>query len=157
MDEANRARRRGGEFTGRHMLAAMAVGFGIVIAVNFTMAALARSSFSGVVVQNSYVASQHFNRWLEQARMGEALGWKAELARDGDGRLVVRTHNIPQGAVVSVELRRPLGQSEMHRLDLRVGEDRSYRSDEPLAPGRWIARLRVEADGHVWREQRELP
>jgi len=157
MNEANRSRRRGGEFTGKHMLAAMVVGFGIVIAVNFTMAALARSSFSGVVVENSYVASQHFNRWLEQARAGRALGWKAELARDGDGRLVARTQNVPQGAVVSVELRRALGEREDWQISLRAVGPQLYRSDEPLAPGRWIARLRVEADGHVWREQRELP
>ena len=54
-------------FTGRHMFATLVVFFGIVIAVNFTMASYATTTFGGLVVENSYVASQKFNRWLDEA------------------------------------------------------------------------------------------
>ncbi|MFP5454579.1 MAG: FixH family protein, partial [Alphaproteobacteria bacterium] len=54
--------RRG--FTGRHMAASMVGFFTVVIAVNVTMATVASHSFGGTVVDNSYVASQRFNRWL---------------------------------------------------------------------------------------------
>ncbi|RWK14298.1 FixH family protein, partial [Mesorhizobium sp.] len=48
-------------FTGRHMLAIILAFFGVVIAVNLTMATLANTSWTGLVVENTYVASQQFN------------------------------------------------------------------------------------------------
>ena len=48
-------------FTGWHMLAIMLAFFGTIITVNFTMAYLATSTWSGLVVKNTYVASQQFN------------------------------------------------------------------------------------------------
>jgi nitrogen fixation protein FixH len=56
------------------MAAIMVAFFAVVIAVNVYMARLASSTFTGVVVENSYVASQHFNRWLDEARAEERLG-----------------------------------------------------------------------------------
>ncbi|MBX4975304.1 cation transporter, partial [Rhizobium lentis] len=49
-------------FTGLHMLLATSAFFAVVIAVNVTMAFYASSSWSGLVVENTYVASQEFNR-----------------------------------------------------------------------------------------------
>ncbi len=59
-------------FTGRHMLFAMLAFFGVIIAVNLTMAVFATKSWTGLVVKNSYVASQAFNRELEQAKVQES-------------------------------------------------------------------------------------
>jgi len=55
-------------FTGWHMTGILLGFFGIIVAVNFTMATLATRTFGGVVVQNSYVASQRYNEWLKAAR-----------------------------------------------------------------------------------------
>ena len=55
-------------FTGWHMLAIMLAFFGTIITVNFTMAYLATSSWSGLVVKNTYVASQQFNGKTEAIR-----------------------------------------------------------------------------------------
>ena len=62
------ASRGSGPFTGWHMLAICVAFFGVVIAVNVVMADLAISTFSGEVVENSYVASQRFNGWLDEAK-----------------------------------------------------------------------------------------
>jgi nitrogen fixation protein FixH len=51
-------------FTGRHMTGILVAFFGVVMTVNFTMAYVAISGFGGTVVDNSYVASQNYNRWL---------------------------------------------------------------------------------------------
>src|SRR5690606_4480933 len=67
-------------FTGRHMLAAVVAFFGVIVAVNLTMATFAMNSWSGLVVKNSYVASQEFNDRAEAGRARAALGWQAELA-----------------------------------------------------------------------------
>uniref|UniRef100_UPI00286E75F7 FixH family protein n=1 Tax=Sandarakinorhabdus sp. TaxID=1916663 RepID=UPI00286E75F7 len=76
-------------FTGRHMWMVMIGFFGLVIAVNFTMAWLASSTFGGTIVDNSYVASQKFNGWLQAARAQKALGWTARLGLDGGRHVMV--------------------------------------------------------------------
>jgi nitrogen fixation protein FixH len=69
-----------GEFTGRHMLLVMLAFFGVIIAVNVTMATFANTSWSGLIVKNSYVASQHFNAQAQAARAQAALGWTGTIA-----------------------------------------------------------------------------
>ena len=54
--------------TGRTMTAILCAFFGVVIAVNILMATIATRTFGGVVVENSYVASQEYNGWLAQSR-----------------------------------------------------------------------------------------
>ena len=54
-------------FTGRHMAMILVAFFGVVIVVNLIMARYASSTFGGIVVENSYVASQEFNKWLDEA------------------------------------------------------------------------------------------
>lgn len=145
------------KFTGMHMAMVMVGGFSVVIAVNFYMASLAVGGFGGVVVQNSYVASQKFNGWLEQARESEALGYSAQLERDEDGHLLVSAQNLPGSALLTADMRRPLGKPEDISLNFEhIGAD-LYRSTQALAPGRWIARLSVDSSEGRWVMEREIP
>lgn len=145
------------KFTGKHMAMVMVGGFGIVIAVNFYMASLAVGGFGGVVVKNSYVASQRFNGWLEEAREGERLGYSAEMGRDDTGRMLVTTQGVPESALLSASIRRPLGEpADASLVFERVGEN-LYRSTEALDHGRWIARLSVDSSAGRWVTERELP
>ncbi|QFT76471.1 FixH family protein [Erythrobacter sp. THAF29] len=144
------------KFTGKHMAAVLVIGFGIVVAVNFFMASLATSGFHGVVVENSYVASQKFNGWLDEAEKSRALGWKVETVRDESGFVVVEAANLPGEARVEAELRRPIGEREYASLAFTSSGDGRYRSTEPVTPGRWIIRLRIEAGGDVWTGESEL-
>ncbi|ESZ68246.1 hypothetical protein X726_32300 [Mesorhizobium sp. L103C105A0] len=75
----NATTRKPREFTGRHMLATVLAFFGVVIAVNLTMATLANTSWTGLVVENTYVASQQFNKKAEEGRAQAALGWTGQL------------------------------------------------------------------------------
>jgi nitrogen fixation protein FixH len=145
-----------GEFTGKHMLAVLVGGFGIVFAVNFTMAAYATGSFSGVVVENSYVASQKYNGWLEEARESDKLGWSVDLDREASGRLAVLTADVPEGAQVSAELRRPLGKAEHRSLAFAADGSGRFVSGEAVPDGRWIVRLSIEYAGQRWAEEREV-
>jgi len=140
-----------GEFTGRHMAAAMVGGFGVVIAVNLVMASLATETFGGVVVENSYVASQKFNGWLDQAERIRDLGWDVGVARDKAGRLMVTTGHVPKGAEVSGVARHPLGYEDDRFLQFAEAGNGSYLSRESLPPGRWTVRLEVRAGGENWR------
>ena len=145
------------EFTGRHMLLVMVAGFGIVMAVNFLMAGLATSGFGGVIVANSYVASQKYNLWLAEAERERALGWSAEIRRGDDGRLLVETQDAPPEAHVSAALRRPLGEPDPLTITLEPKGDATYASAAALPPGRWIVRLQIDHAGQSWRMERELP
>ncbi len=148
---------RQGEFTGRHMLLVMIAGFGVVMAVNFLMASLATSGFGGVIVTNSYVASQKYNGWLAEAERERALGWNAQISRAADGRLLVETVGAPVGATVVAMLRRPLGAAEHATIELEQTGQRAFASPAALPPGRWIVRIRIEHQGQTWRMERELP
>lgn len=143
-------------FTGRHFAAIMVGGFGIVMAVNFTMAHYATSGFSGVVVENSYVASQKFNGWMDEARAQQRLGWHGALSRDAQGRLVLDAPGIPDGAQVTAELRRPIGQRETAALTLQADSAGRFVSPQALTPGRWIARVAITAEGQTVRFESEV-
>lgn len=143
-------------FTGRHMFAILFVGFGIVAAVNFYMASLATGGFHGIVVENSYVASQKFNDWLDEAEEMRALGWQVEAGRDEAGHVVLATSEVPEGATITAELRRPLGEHEFADLTFVSTGAGEYRSAASVADGRWTMRLFIEAQGKKWAEESEL-
>lgn len=144
------------EFTGKDMAAILIAGFGIVIAVNFYMASVAINGFGGVVVENSYVASQKYNGWLEQAREAEALGYSATVKRGSMGQLIVTTESVPHSAVVTAELRRPLGKPEHQSLSFAMDEPGRFISTGTVPAGRWIVRLTIENDGQSWIDESQV-
>lgn len=144
------------QFTGKHMAGVLIGGFGIVVAVNFYMASLATGGFHGVVVENSYVASQNFNDWLKEAESARALGWRAQAHRDENGRVNVVTQSVPENAVITAELRRPIGSHEFASLSFSSIGDGRHRSTESVLTGRWTVRLFIEADGQKWAQEFEL-
>ncbi|MBB3357124.1 MULTISPECIES: FixH family protein [unclassified Novosphingobium] len=140
-------------FTGRHMAAILITFFGVVIIVNVVMARLALSTFGGVVVENSYVASQNFNRWLGEARSEKALGFAGSIARDETGALAVvlndaQGHAIA-GAAVTALAEHPLGLRDDLALSLNETAPGHYRA--ALPGGRWRIKLKVVQHGATWR------
>ena len=140
-------------FSGWHMLALLVAFFGLVIVVNVYMAHLATSTFTGEVTENGYVASQNFNRWLDQAAREKALGWNAVVARQTDGRLVVTvTGKGTEQATLSAQADRPLGTgvAVIRDITFRRGLGGGFVSDVKLADGRWRLRLTLTAQGKQW-------
>lgn len=143
-------------FTGRRMAAILVAFFGTVVAVNFTMAGYASSTFGGIVVENSYVASQEFNSWLERAAEAKALGWRAEPNRLPDSRVEIRLTGAPEGTAVSAEARHPLGRlADRHLTFVPSGPGR-YVSVEALPTGRWTLRIEAKSGGTQWRAEEPL-
>ena len=146
------------EFTGKHAAAIIVTGFAIIIAVNLFMATLAVRGFGGVIVENSYVAGQEFNDWLDAAEEQEALGWSVEMTRSENGYLLIDTTSVPDGVIVSAVARRPLGQPESKSLGFIEATPGNHVSLEPLDSGRWIVRLKVASpDGETWSIEEYLP
>lgn len=143
-------------FTGWHMTGILVAFFGVVVTVNFTMASYARSSFGGVVVENSYVASQEYNGWLEAAREQDKLGWTVESRWRDDRYLEVKLADVPDDARVSSVARHPLGRLPDRELEFQRAGSALFVSQDELPAGRWILRLEVTAGGDSWRSEQDL-
>lgn len=146
-----------GPFTGRHIAAILVAFFAVVITVNLVMARDAISTFGGVVVENSYVASQEYNTWLDEAAKEKALGWKAEAKRDPDGRVAITLVGAPTaGVTVQGDAWHPLGRLPDRTLHFQRQADGSYLSDAALPAGRWRLRIMANTGKQRWRTEQEL-
>lgn len=145
-----------GPFTGRHITMIMVAFFGVVIAVNLIMARYATSTFGGVVVKNSYVASQQYNVWLKEAEKEKAMGWSAAAERRADGRIAVALARAPKGAVLTGDAWHPLGRLPDQPLTFTRQSDGSFLSGQPLPAGRWRLRIEARAGEQRWRTELDL-
>lgn len=143
-------------FTGYTMAMILVGFFGFVAAVNFTMAKYASATFGGVVVENSYVASQEFNSWLENAKVQDALGWEITSTWRADRRIVVNAVNVPKGATMTANARHPLGRAAVQPLTMIEQPDGRFVSEQRLPDGRWSVELIITAGTHVWRGKEAL-
>ncbi len=149
-----------GPITGAKAFAIFASFFVVIIAVNLVLAYKAVSTFSGLVVQNSYIASQTFD--AERAAQ-EALGWTAAAAieRGAAGAELVLALTGPDarpvaGAAVSGMLRRATVQTADQPLSLAF-DGTVWRAPVSDAPGRWILELTATAaDGTPFRQRLAL-
>ena len=148
-----------GTFTGRHMLLIMLAFFGVIIAVNLTMATLARTSWTGFVVRNSYVASQEFNEKVDAARAQRALGWSADLEIAGNHAVLRLKDQAGRPLAMRdavLVLRSPSSDAEDRTVQLaRDGDAMSARTD--LRAGLWVVEIVANVDGHErWRDTRRI-
>ncbi len=139
-----------GEFTGRHMAIIMVSFFGVIITVNLTMAIFANTTWTGLVVKNSYVASQEFNGVLQQSRKQAALGWRGEIS--GSGKTVTFELHKPDGSEVAigkvgVMFRRPATEVLDHMVELSHQTNGIYSGAIDLGPGNWTAEVNAELTG----------
>lgn len=140
------------EFTGKHMLATMVAFFGVIITVNLVMARFAITTWSGLVVPNTYVASQEFNTKAAESRAIAALGYQIKLTPNVDGLAVdfIDADGNPAVADSMVaQLRRPVGEHQDREMVLLRGSDGVYRGAGELAEGEWIATVTATRDGQT--------
>ncbi len=140
------------EIKGWHVFTGFALAFGVIIAVNLTLAFNAVSTFPGLEVKNSYVASQSFdaNRSAQQA-----LGWEVSAHLEGNA-LVLRI--LDEGVAVSPEIIEVIFGRATH-----VGEDQTpvfafydnaLRASVDAGEGNWNLRLKALApDGTLFQQR----
>lgn len=140
------------EFTGKHMLGAMIAFFGVIITVNLVMARFAITTWSGLVVPNTYVASQEFNGRAAKSRAIAALGYQIDLDSNADGLSIVFTDAGGEPAVVDslvAQLRRPVGTHQDREMILTRDPEGIYRAAGELAEGEWIATVTATRGGEM--------
>ncbi len=145
-----------GRFTGRHMWAILLAFFAVVFAVNMLMAVLAVRGWTGLVVPNSYVASQQFNAVLERAAAQKARGWQGRLAM-ADGVLSLSLRDAAgrplAGFSFTARFSRPVHARDDFVLRLRETAPGVYAAQVGARPGHWRLSLRGQrGDGARWRQ-----
>jgi nitrogen fixation protein FixH len=149
-----------GPITGPKAFAIFASFFVVIIAVNLVLAYQAVTTFSGLVVKNSYVASQTFDA---ERHAQEALGWTthAAIRRGAAGSELVLTLTGPEArpvadAVVAGMLRRATMRTEDQTLAFAF-DGTAWRAPVTAGPGRWVLELTATAaDGTPFRQRLAL-
>jgi nitrogen fixation protein FixH len=140
-----------GTFKGWHMAVITVSFFAVIIAVNITLAVFANRSWTGLVVENSYVASQNFNRDAEIARQQHAVGWQMKLDMSkgpAEVSILDRAGKPLLGLAVHALLQHPVSDSQDQQLMLREIQPGIYASAGTLASGSWIVDVTAEGDDH---------
>lgn len=145
-----------GEITGRQVFAFTAGAFGIIIAVNLTMAYKAVSTFPGLEVKNGYIASQTFDA---ERRAQEALGWTLTPAyRAGHLSLDIRDADGLPAAVADMSVlvgRTTEAKDDMTPVFHREGG--LHVADVTLPRGKWMLKIEARAtDGTLFRQRIDL-
>lgn len=145
-----------GTFTGWHMLGVMVLFFGTIITVNAVMAWNASRSWSGLVVQNTYVASQQFNGKVREARAFAASGLDGKLSVEPDALRYTLTRQgkpeVTADKVVAV-LKRPVEEHEDVRVEMAHQGEGVFVAAANLKRGQWIADIiATSGDTVVYRQ-----
>ena len=146
-------------FTGRHMAAVMIAFFGVVIVVNLIMARFAITTYGGLVVDNSYVASQHYNEWLQRAEAQDRLGWAQSARLDADRYVcldVTKDGKPLDGLTITATLMHPLGVEPARPIRFEPMLDGSLRSTTAAPQGRWRLEFSVKRGSDEARYREEL-
>ncbi len=144
------------ELTGRKVLAITSGAFAIVIGVNLLLAWKAISTFPGLEVKNSYVASQTFD--TDRAAQ-LALGWTLDSAYAADTlRLTFRDANGQPAPVRDLTVL--VGRTTEAREDVRPVfgyDDGQFSAALPLRSGKWMMRVQAfHPDGTAFRQRIDL-
>ncbi|VAW46980.1 Type cbb3 cytochrome oxidase biogenesis protein CcoH [hydrothermal vent metagenome] len=128
------------EFTGWHMLIIMLSFFAVVFGMNILMATSALRAWTGLVVKNTYVASQEYNGKVAANRAQHALGWTSSVEFNGQSFTFsfVDGDEVPiKAEQVNVQINRVVGTKGDLKLNLALQEDGSYAFPAQLASGVW--------------------
>ena len=134
-------------FTSWHMAAITISFFAVIIAVNLTLAVFASTSWTGLVVANSYVASQSFNRDAGIARQQQALGWQMNLTVDRSLAkiAILDRDNLPMtGLDIRAVLQRPTDEAGDQVLELHEAGAGIYMANTTIGGGVWVADITAE-------------
>jgi nitrogen fixation protein FixH len=144
------------ELTGKHVFAITAGAFAVIIGVNLVLAVKAVSTFPGMEVKNSYVASQGFN---DRKAAQESLGW-VMVPRFDNGQMTLAFTDRNGLPVPVQDLQVLVGRTteaanDTYPVFTRQGD--VYAADVPLSKGKWMVKVTAKsADGTLFEQRSEL-
>ncbi len=134
------------QITGKQVFFVTASAFTVIIGVNLTLAYKAVSTFPGLEVKNSYVASQSFEARRDAQ---EALGWNVDVSYENNELSVAfQTSDGESVEARDVELLigRKTNSTDDQTPDLTYSNG-AFRAPVDLEPGYWTVRLTAMSEG----------
>jgi nitrogen fixation protein FixH len=118
-------------------------GMLLVVVVNAMLVFASVSTFTGVTTGHAYDRGRAYNHVLEEAARQDALGWRAQVALDGEVLSVSITdrEGLPVGGRVEGVLLRPLEGAELALDFAAAGPGRFIAFAHAPGKGQWEARL----------------
>ena len=145
--------------TGWHMLAIVGLFFGTIIAANIALAIFATGTFPGLVVKNSYVASQNYNALLAEGRAQTKSGLNAQLSAKA-GILQFRLADASGAPLCNLSVTAYAGRPASSRDDRAIAlheTGKFYQSDTALPAGRWVVDVEArDSKTLVFRQSQPL-
>lgn len=146
------------EITGKHVLVFTVSAFAVIIAVNVVMAYKAVSTFPGLEVKNSYVASQTFDA---DRSAQQALGWTLTPEYDPLAKEMRLVFTDATGMPVTLKgLAVLIGRTTSSAQDTKpdfVREAGAYVGKADLGTGKWMMQVEAQAeDGTLFRQRIDL-
>jgi nitrogen fixation protein FixH len=134
------------KFTGWHMVAVMVLFFGTIISVNLSLAWFANKTWTGLVVKNTYVASQEFNGKTRQILAQSDLGWNVKP--EFGSKEIVLNLTDSQGrkindAIVTARIGHPAHENSDRLVQLVADQGGVYRAQTELESGIWEADISI--------------
>ena len=144
------------ELKGKHVLSMWLGMFATIISVNVFMAWNALDSFPGMIVKNSYVASQNFNERMSQQL---DLGWNPELNYK-NGRLELALVGDDGKNHLASNIDVLIGRNTNTKDDVRpefLADGDKYVSDVSLKSGYWFVEIKAKSlDGVVFNQRLDI-
>lgn len=140
------------EIKGWHVFAGFCGAFGIIIAVNLTLAFKAVATFPGLEVRNSYVASQSFD--ADRAAQ-QALDWEVSAHLDGHELTLVI---LEDGKAIAPQIEQAtFGRATNVAFDETLAfefDGTALRAPVVAGRGNWNLRLKARAaDGTLFQQR----
>ena len=133
-----------GQFTGRHVLAWLGGFFLVMFAANGALIYFALHTLHGEQMENSYDASQAFNKRIAEARAQDDRGWKADVLTRAEGageRVMVEFHDKTGAAIsdlaVTARFEHPFDAALDRSVPLVSDGDNYEGVATPVGRGRW--------------------
>jgi nitrogen fixation protein FixH len=138
------------KITGRDVLLAFIVFFGVVFAVNGYFLHFALSTYTGVVSAEPYRKGLHYNQRIAAETRQDALGWKDEIHLAGDGRLSVAIKGIDGKPIERLIVAAVISRPSTARFDRLVAlQERApgvyTAATQAIDPGSWIVALEARS------------
>lgn len=146
------------KLTGARVFGMVALFFGVIIAVNLVLANRAVSTFPGLEVANSYVASQSFDA---DRTAQNGLGWDLTPEYDAAAKELRLAFTDKAGYPAEVTgLTVMVGRATAARDDSRpqfLREAGVFVAPLDLSPGKWMMQIEaVSIDGTTFRQRIDL-
>jgi nitrogen fixation protein FixH len=153
-----------GRLTGRHVLAWLGGFFLVMFAANGALIYFALHTLHGEALENSYDASQAFNRRIAEARAQDERGWKADVLTRAEGageRVMVEFHD-KNGAPISdltvtARFEHPF-DAALDRTAALVSDGANYEGvATPVGRGRWTLIIDAKrGDTEMFRSENKM-